>query len=50
LQTAEATSQNDLRKQAPHGHIETVVASAWHGLPVMIVFYRSRGWRRRKGS
>jgi hypothetical protein len=50
LKTAQAISQNDLRKQAPHGHIETVVASAWHGLPAMIGFYRLRGWRRRRGS
>jgi hypothetical protein len=50
LQTAQAIGQNDLRKQALHGHIETVVASAWHGLPAMIGFYRSRGWRRRMGS
>ena len=38
LQTAQATGQNDLRKQAPHGYIETVVVSAWHGLPAMIGF------------
>jgi hypothetical protein len=50
LQTAQAISQNDLRTQAPNGCIETVVPSAWHGLPAMIGFYRLRGWRRRKGS